>query len=160
MQVSVGVFARLRLFFRRRRHRPTFFQQEIAKRTGETPFDVYERHREAAMRTPFTTGTIEEIDLVRVLGHQPMTLNEAIDRAAASGWGTSIGSDLVTALHLLARDSQRTCPTTPIPARPFVGQQSSALWANVNGARDAARRARADVRQPPPPHDPPERRRD
>jgi hypothetical protein len=35
---------RVRAYFRRRRHRPTYFQQKIADRTGEATIDILERH--------------------------------------------------------------------------------------------------------------------
>jgi hypothetical protein len=90
---------RLRAFIRRRRHRPTYFQQKIADRTGEATIDIFERHRAVAMCTPFSIDTVEKIDMCRVLAANPMPLVDAINRVAASGWNPDHLTGLVEILH-------------------------------------------------------------
>jgi hypothetical protein len=90
---------RVRAYFRRRRHRPTYFQQKIADRTGEATIDIFERHRAMAMCTPFSIETVERIDHVRVLAANPMPLSEAMNLVAASAWDPDSLTGLAEVLH-------------------------------------------------------------
>jgi hypothetical protein len=93
------MFDRLRALIRRRRHRPTYFQQKIADRTGEATIDILERHLAMARCTPFSIDTVERIDYARVLAANPMPLVDAINRVAASGWNPDHLTGLVEILH-------------------------------------------------------------
>ena len=70
---------------RRWMHRPEWHEIEIARLTGEHPFDVHKRLRDAALATPFSVLTVAAIELARVRSGTSRTLTESLDIFAARG---------------------------------------------------------------------------
>lgn len=77
-----GMFRNLTTAIRRWMHRPDWHEIEIARLTGEDPFDVYERIRDAALRTPFSILTVAAIEVARVSEGSRLSLVEMIDSLA------------------------------------------------------------------------------